>query len=232
MKQIYLSTLFLLPFFAFSQVGVNTDDPQAMLDVDGNMKVRTVPAVTTIDEDDHPILLRDATATGDDEIKEISARNLFTNTSVYAGENDGAWDLLNLGISGTNWNKISLTGADYTLGNPTLFNEGIYTAPETGIYAVHYEFQLEGGVNLNLLGNKQLGLLKGTTVVEQKLFDAVRVSLLGVTLAAVPVTSTSLDALVHLNAGETLTFAVETGGAILGLLTDNKVSVSIYRISY
>jgi len=36
--------------------------------------------------------------------------------------------------------------------------------------------------------------------------------------------------LVELNAGETLTFAVETGGANLSLLTDNSVSLSIIKL--
>lgn len=154
-----------------------------------------------------------------------------TGTGIYASRN-GAWSLINLGISGTNWNKISLTAADTKTGVSTLLNNGVYTAPKAGLYEVKYEVQLEGGIDLNILGGKSLGVLKnGTTLFEQKIFEAVRVSILGVTLAAVPVTSTTLSTLIHLNAGETLTFAVETGGVNLSLLTDNKVSVMVCKVS-
>ncbi|MEY8758966.1 hypothetical protein [Chryseobacterium tongliaoense] len=152
-------------------------------------------------------------------------------TAFYASA-DGAWSLINLGIPGTNWNKISLDSSNIITGVPSLFNNGVYTAPKSGLYQIMYEVQLEGGVDLSLLGGKSLGILKnGTTVFDRKIFDAVRVSLLNITLASIPVTSTTLNTMVKLNAGETLTFAIETGGVNLGLLTDGKVSVNIYKIS-
>jgi len=157
--------------------------------------------------------------------------NSGLGTAMYAMK-DGAWSLLGLGISGTNWSKIDLTTTDVKAGNSASFVNGVYTAPEAGIYEVNYEFQLEGGVDLSLLGSKVLGILKnGTTIYETKIFDAVRVSILGITLAAVPVTSTSLNTVIQLNQGETITFGVETGGINLGLLTDGKVKVSVSKIS-
>ncbi|MGE8431537.1 hypothetical protein [Chryseobacterium joostei] len=154
-----------------------------------------------------------------------------TGTALYASR-DGGWSLLNLNISGTNWNKINLTSTDTKTGVPTLLNNGVYTAPKSGLYEVKYEVQLEGGVDLGVLGGKKLGILKNnSTIFEQKLFDAVRVSLLNITLAAVPVTSTTLGTMIQLNAGETITFAVETGGINLTLLTDAKVSVSVHKVS-
>ncbi|UMQ42078.1 hypothetical protein MKS83_22215 [Chryseobacterium sp. Y16C] len=160
-----------------------------------------------------------------------SGSGMGSGTTVYATR-DGAWSLLNLGISGTDWNKINLTSTDVKAGNSASFVNGVYTAPEAGIYEVNYEFQLEGGVDLSLLGSKVLGIIKnGTTVYETKIFDAVRVAVLTVTLAAVPVTSSSLNTMIQLNAGETITFAVETGGVNLGLLTDGKVKISVSKIS-
>ncbi|MGK6344432.1 hypothetical protein ACMGDK_19655 [Chryseobacterium sp. DT-3] len=154
-----------------------------------------------------------------------------TGTALYASR-DGAWSLANLGIAGTNWNKISLTSTDTKSGVASLINNGVYTAPKPGLYEVKYDVQLEGGVDLNVLGGKSLGIIKnGATIIDRKIFDAVRVSLLNVTLAAVPVTSTTLTTVVQLNTGDTLTFAVETGGVNLGLLTDGKVSVNVYKIS-
>ncbi len=217
--------------FSIAQVGIGTDDPQATLDINGNLKVRTINEVTTLSPD-YVVLLVNHSPGGDNEIIQISPDNLFsTSSSAYSARKDGSWSLLNLGISGTNWYKINLTGDNDTrVGNPDLFTDGVYTAPESGIYMVTYEFQLEAGVNLDVLGNKRLGLIKnGTEIWEDKYFDAVRVELI-VPLLAVPVTSSTISSMVQLNAGETLTFAVETGGVNLSLLTNNLVSISIHKI--
>lgn len=232
MKNYLLIILVSGIYTSNAQVGVGTDNPQATLDVNGNLKVRgitEVPAITS----SHSIVLRDTSVSGDNEFVEISSDNFFASgSSAYSAQKEGNWSLLDLGISGTNWNKINITGTDTKIGDPGLFTDGVFTAPQSGIYMVNYEFQMQAGVNIELLGNKKLGLIKnGNTVWDEKLFDAVRVSLLGITVAAIPVTSSSMSTLVQLNAGETLTFAVETGGIDLGLLTDNKVSLYIYKIS-
>lgn len=232
MKNYLLIILVSGIYTSNAQVGIGTDNPRATLDVNGNLKVRgitEVPAITS----SHSIVLRDTSVSGDNEFVEISSDNFFASgSSAYSAQKEGNWSLLDLGISGTNWNKINITGTDTKIGDPGLFTDGVFTAPQSGIYMVNYEFQMQAGVNIELLGNKKLGLIKnGNTVWDEKLFDAVRVSLLGITVAAIPVTSSSMSTLVQLNAGETLTFAVETGGIDLGLLTDNKVSLYIYKIS-
>jgi hypothetical protein len=154
-----------------------------------------------------------------------------SGTSIYASKK-GDWSLVSLGVSGTNWSKISLTSSDTKTGVSSLLNNGVYTAPEAGIYKVEYEFQLQGGIDLTVLAGKKLGIFKnGTTLFEEKNFDAVRTSILGATLASIPVTSTALNTLIKLNKNETLTFAVETGGANLGLLTSNQVYILVHKIS-
>lgn len=232
MKNYLLIILVSGIYTSNAQVGIGTDNPQATLDLNGNLKVRgitEVPAITS----SHSIVLRDTSVSGDNEFVEISSDNFFASgSSAYSAQKEGNWSLLDLGISGTNWYKINITGTDTKIGDPGLFTDGVFTAPQSGIYMVNYEFQMQAGVNIELLGNKKLGLIKnGNTVWDEKLFDAVRVSLLGITIAAIPVTSSSMSTLVQLNAGETLTFAVDTGGVDLGLLTDNKVSLYIYKIS-
>lgn len=217
---------------AFSQVGIGTDDPQATLDINGNLKVRTVPEVTTV-TDDYFILMQNNSTAGDTEIIRISSDNFASPaaSTAYAAESDGGWSLLDLGISGTNWNRLNLSSGDTTIGDPTHFVNGTYTAPSSGVYMVNYEFQLEAGVDITLLGNKRLGLIKNGVVIEDKVFDGVRVDLGPLNVATVPVTSTNINKMVMLEAGDTLTFAVETGGVDLGLLTDNKVSLYVYKVA-
>ena len=217
---------------AFSQVGIGTDDPKATLDIDGNLKVRDVPEVTTV-TDDYFILMQNNSTAGDTEIIRISSDNFASPaaSTAYAAESDGGWSLLDLGISGTNWNRINLSSGDTTIGDPTHFVNGTYTAPSSGVYVVNYEFQLEAGVDITLLGNKRLGLIKNGVVIEDKVFDGVRIALGSIPIATIPITSTNVNKMVMLEAGDTLTFAVETGGVDLGLLTDNKVSLYVYKVA-
>jgi len=88
---------------------------------------------------------------------------------------------------------------------------------------------------LEALGGKRLGIIKNSNIVwDEKLFDGVRVSLLGITLASVPITSTKLTSLVQLAAGDTITFAVNVSGLLpvdITLLNSAKVNLYIYKIS-
>lgn len=235
-KNFLLFVFFVLTNISQAQVGINTSDPKSTLDINGNLKIRNVTSVTSVNSN-QTILLRDKTSTtGDFEIKEISSDLLVVaNASAYYASKSGSWSLLDLGL-GTFWSKINLTGAsDTKVGNPALFNTGVYTAPQAGIYTISYEFQFPAGVNLEALGSKRLGIIKnGSTIWDEKIFDGVRVSILGVTLASVPVTSTSLTSLVRLAAGDTITFAVNVSGLLpidITLLNSAKVSLYIYKIS-
>ncbi len=234
-EQLVIFITLIATSILYAQVGINTADPKSILDVNGNVKIRTVPALASLTSS-QTILVRDNSVAGDNEIKEINSDFLVTgNANAYYASKSGAWSLLDLGL-GNSWYKVNLTGSANTkLGNAAHFTAGVYTAPQAGVYAVDYEFQLAAGVDLEVLGGKKLGILKnGTTVWDEKLFDAVRVQVLTVTLAAVPVTSTKMTSLVQLAAGDTLTFAVNTSGILpinLGVLTNGKVSLYIYKIS-
>lgn len=231
-KNLFSLTLVMgISLSCFAQVGIGTENPQATLDVNGNVKIRSIPEVTSL-TGEHYILVMNQSESGDDEITQISSANFTTSATAYAAENEGGWSLLDLVITGTNWTRINLSSGDTTIGNPAHFVNGTYTAPSSGVYMVNYEFQLQSGVNINLLGEKRLGIIKNGEVIQEKEFDAVRVVVAGIiNLATVPVTSTNLSSLVQLNAGETLTFAVDTGGVDLGLLSDNKVSLYVYKVS-
>lgn len=234
-KYLLLFAIFSLTNILDAQVGINTSDPKATLDINGNLKIRNLPTVTSLSSS-QTILLRDiAPTTGDFEIKEISSDILvLANANAYYATKTGSWSLLDLGL-GNYWSKVNLTGAsDTKLGTPSLFNNGVYTAVQSGTYVVNYEFQFGAGVNLEVLGGKRLGILKNNVLWDEKLFDGVRVSLLGITLASVPLTSTKLTSLIQLNAGQTVTFAVNVEGLLpvdLTLLSNAKVNIYIYKIS-
>lgn len=195
----------------------------------GKLKVTGLPATTAVQLPSDKVIVQDAAGI----LKTANASDFAKtrNTTVYRAENDGAWSLLGLTIGGTNWSKINLQTSDTKLGNSALFSNGNYTVPSTGIYAINFEVQLEGGVDLGLLGGRNLAILKNNTLLEQKMVDAVRVSILGITLASVPVTSTSINTLHTLTAGDLISFGAQGSVLDLGLLTDGKVTIHIYKIS-
>ena len=237
-NRIFILVISLFSNIILAQVGINTTDPKATLDINGDLKIRTLNTVNTILTTEQVILLRDKSTAGDFVVKEVSADVLLDSHAYYASKS-GSWSLLALAL-GSSWYKINITGANDTkVGRQSLFTDGVYTAPQKGVYAINYEFQMASGVNLELLGGKKLGIIKNNTIVwDEKIFDGIRISLdLGLTtltIAAIPVTSTSLTSMVQLNAGETITFAVNTSGVLpvnLGVLTSGKVNINIYKIS-
>lgn len=236
-KYLLLFAIFLLTNMLNAQVGINTSDPKSTLDINGNLKIRTVTNLPSLNSN-HTVLVRDKSATtGDFEIKEVNSDFLLVtngNANAYYGSKTGSNSLITLGLGG-GWAKVNLTGAtDTKLGSPALFTEGVYTASQAGIYAVNYEYQFSAGVNLEVLGGKRLGIIKnGNTIWEEKPFEGVRVVLAGViNLANIPLTSTKLTSLIQLNTGDTVTFAVNTTGLVdLTLLNNAKLNIYIYKIS-
>src|SRR5690606_7800187 len=253
MKKFITPALLLGTILAYAQVGIGTETPEAMLDVAGDLRIQEetlleAPLKLAYIEDEevlefddsHIILVSDIS--DENIVKKLSLDNLrlalglsSRNTTIYSASNDGAWSLLSLGIFGSGRVQgVDLSATDVEIGDASLFSNAKYTAPEDGIYSISFELQLEGGVDLSLLGGKSLVILQNNAIIKQKVFDAVRVSLLGVTLAQVPVTSTELSTLVELNEDDTLSFGVFTEGLLpidLGLLEENKVSISIHKIS-
>lgn len=231
-KQFYFFGLILLATITRAQVGINTDNPKSTLDINGDLTIRTVANVETINPD-HSFLIRDNSVAGDGAIKEVSSNYLSQRNTAYYATRTGNWSLLNLNLGG-GWQKLSLTGtSDTKLGNPAIFNNGVYTATKPGIYMVNYEIQFESGVNVELLGGKKLGLLKNNSLWEEKSFDGVRLAILFLEIASIPVTSSSIQSIVELNTGDSLTFALNANGLLdLGLLTNAKVNLYVYRISH
>lgn len=234
-KNFLLFVFFVMTNILNAQVGINTSDPKSTLDINGNLKIRNISSLPSLSSD-QTILLRDKSTTGDFEIKEISSDILvIANANAYYASKSGSWSLLDLGL-GSFWSKINLTGtSDTKLGNQALFNTGVYTASQAGIYVINYEFQFGSGVNLEVLGGKRLGILKNNVVWDEKLFDGVRVSVAGIiTIASIPLTSTKLTSLVQLAVGDTITFAVNVSGLLpidLTLLSNAKVNLYIYKVS-
>ena len=215
-------------------VGINTTTPQATLDVNGNLKVRTVQTITSATTD-HTVLLRDKSVLGDFVLKEITVGNLLNSGgsgAAYSARKTGGWSLLTLSLGSSTY-PINLSGGDTRVGNSALFTNGVYTAPVSGIYDVNFGIQLSG-VDLTVLSGKSLVDLKNAAVWETKPFNGVRVQIGLFPAVTIPITSTDLHTLVQLNTGDTLTFGINTGGILpvnLGVLPISSTSLKVFKVS-
>lgn len=155
--------------------------------------------------------------------------------SVYSVSAESGFTLISLG--GLNqFAPIDLSDLSPTIGGNNIDSTGYYVAPSSGYYHVTYEIQTEAGIDLSLLGDKRIWLVKNIgaaeqSTVERKLFDAVRVSLGPISVVTVPVTSTTLTTIVQMDKGETLGFALDKTLLQVGLLTDLKLKINVHKIA-
>lgn len=153
--------------------------------------------------------------------------------AVYSASKTGGWSLLTLNIG--NWAKVNLVDLAPKFGGVNINSAGEYVAPSAGYYHVAYEWQLESGANLDILSSKKLGVIKnpGTTneLVESKNFDGIRIKVLTIDLASVPLTSTIITTMVKLDQGDRLAFVTESSLVNAGLLSTAKVTVNVHKIA-
>ncbi len=155
---------------------------------------------------------------------------LAKNTTFLGAKKTGNWGLLGVAIV-SELKRIDINSDDVFLGSTSLLNGGTYVVPESGVYIINYDLQFQSGVDLGLLGGEKMGILVNNNIAEVKSLDAIRVSLLGITLAAVAVTSSSLNTMIYLEEGDLVTFALSDSNINLNLLGQRKVSIYLYKVS-
>lgn len=245
MKTKIFSGIFaFLAISAFSQVGIGTANPLAMLDVNGTMKIRNTPVAPALPG--YQILALNDNTGGDFQVAQIdpqliidAAVNAFNttnvNTSVYAAKKIGGVSLLSLSLFST-WKQVNFTSADRTVGATGLLSDTdySYTVPSTGVYAVGYYFRYGTGLQASLLsgGTPGIGIIKNTagtfSVLDTREFNGVNLAaLINITLSESNITS-----LYRLQTGDKLYFGLINSGLLnLGILGSSNASFYIYKIS-
>lgn len=244
----------------YAQVGIGTENPEAMLDVAGTLQVReetTLQAPLKLEyiqgqseteiTPDKIILIADLM--DQDMVKGVSlesfteALNIPTentvNNSVYSAKLDSGISLLNIGILVGNWQPISFPIASKIVGNTALVNEnGVYTVPSNGVYAISVYFRYGTGIQASLLGGTpSIGIIKrpngnvtsaNDLVLESRNFSGINLAaLINITISEV-----EINTLYPLNQGDQIHFALNRGGvATLGLLETSSSSFFIYKVS-
>lgn len=87
MKKRAVLILVVSCVFGYGQVGINTTDPQATLDVNGNAMIRTVPDAPAAA--DYDFLVRNKTSMEVEKVNGNFSSPNFSNTIAKAVEEDG-----------------------------------------------------------------------------------------------------------------------------------------------
>lgn len=237
MKNYLLIILVSGIYTSNAQVGIGTDNPQATLDVNGNLKVREI-ALTESIPPGQAVLYVDNTVIGDAVVKKVTTEGLaealfneYFGSTIFAARKSSGISLLNIGLWG-NFQPIIFDESDVTAGNYELISNDGYLVPDTGVYLINYSFTYGTGIQLGLLsGTPKISIVRQTPsgFSEINFKDFAGITLAG--LASLTLSSADLSGMYQLNAGDRIYFGINRDGVNLGLLSSSQATVSIAKIS-
>ena len=232
MKNFYTSLSMLALFSSLTvsaQVGINNSNPQATLDINGNVIVRTVVPTTTAANYDFLVLNPTSKVV---EKFNGSLTGSSSNTTIAKAETTTGISLLTVGFGG--YNQINFAPADITINSGSNFSATTdsYTVPSTGIYAIYYEFRYDSGLKASLLGGSPgIGIFKTvgatTSLLDQRLFSGITIPL----VLSLTISQSSINSVYNLTKNDVIYFGLNQGGVALGLLGSSFASVNIRKIS-
>ncbi len=218
----------------FSQVGINTANPLATLDVNGTMKVRDTPEVTAL-----PGFQILALNQGDAAVYKMDPQLLIAasgvNTSVYSAKKSSGISLLSVGVFPSAFQPVNFSATDRTLGSATLFTngDGSYNIPSTGVYAVGFAFRYGTGLQASILsGAPGIGIARTragvSTLIDTRSFSGINLAIaINLTLS-----DSSISSLYSFQQGDKISFGlVDSGNINAGLLGSSTASFYIYKVS-
>lgn len=222
MKALLLFILIMVSGFSISQVGINTENPLASLDINGNLRVRDIQkhiSMLPIDS----ILISD----GKGYIEHISQTELNpTNCYSYAS-GSGIGGLLTISLSGTSWTKIPFNLELIDEHNDFDSSTATFTAREEGIYQVYVQIQTTSLLGADIFGVGIFVEKPGNPpqlVAEESYLN---VSVLGISVSP---STRKTQTILKLDAGDTIYFAAKANLISLQLLAGTSSYFTIHQI--
>lgn len=203
-KNIILVLFFLMiGITCYAQVGINTEDPQATLDINGNLRIRTVEKCSGL-----PCIDSILVKTNGGYIQSISKAQLAisNNVSFVSGTGSGSTILANVIII-SDWRRIQFDKEIIDENNDFDVITNTFTAPKDGIYKVYVQSKTSSLISAGDFGVGifvQRGMNAPELVAEE---NYVNVSVLGISVSP-PTRSTQI--LLALNFGDKIIFGVKS----------------------
>lgn len=213
MMNIKYLLILLLTFPLSAQVGINTTSPNAALDVNGDMMIKTVE-----DELDESIFATSILVTSTNGlVKKISSQQVFESSLKTAIKGNFSGTSTNININlGSNYAILPFDNLNFDTNNEYDTSTHTFTAKQDGIYEVYAQVNSSGGLALST--NYGIQILKGTEVIAQENFANINVSVLNLININVTPPIRSVQTLVQLSEGETIQFRLFTNLLSVNLL--------------
>ena len=198
-----------------AQVGIGTISPTASLDINGDLRIRTVPAEIMMEVADDSVLV----VSRDGRIKTIAA-SMITQRALASNVKGNFTSTGLVGVSlSTGPVTIPFDDEEWDVNEEFDTATSTFTAKQDGIYAVNVQLEADG--TLGIAANFGVLILKNGAVESRNSFPNIGVMGINVTP---PVRRA--ESLVQLVAGDTLSYQLE-GDLALGtvsLIGDDKDS--------
>lgn len=236
--KIYSLFLALSAVSAFSQVGINTSNPSATLDVNGTLKVRDTQMIPAL-----PGYTIMVVNDGSFQVAKVDPQLIIdaataasgTNTSVYAAKKATGISLLSLGLFPTGFRAVNFLAAERSVGSAALFSDtdNTFTIPSTGVYQVGFSFRYGSGLQAAILTNTPgIGIFRNRagvgTLIDSRTFSGLTIPL----VLSLTISESTLNSLYSFQAGDKISFGLTGSSALdVGLLGDSVGSFYIYKVS-
>lgn len=198
MRTFLLISLILLGIHGFSQVGIGTDAPTKDLDINGELRIRTI---NNGDVPTDGVILTDANGV----VKKTTPSNLINNTLKTVVKGSFAQDagsLVSLSLLSSEA-KITFNAEEIDLNDEYDVTSATYTAKQPGIYRVYS--QIKAGGTVAVATNFGISIRKNGTIIARNNFANIGITVVITEINVTPPVR-SAENLIQLNTGDTIEF--------------------------
>lgn len=226
---LIMKTIFVLFFITIAnpilgQVGINTVTPQADLDINGNLIVRTVP----VDNTSTSILVLGANR----EVRQNTTLLSGVPKSFVSATGATGISLLNISLL-NNWFKIQFPTKDFDENTDYSTATSEFTAPVAGIYNIYVQFATTSVVSASEVG---VGIFKKASgastfsLIAEETFLSVNVSVPPLLNLDVSPPTRKTQRLVKLAKGDVIIFGAKVPLVSVTLIGGSKSFFSINQV--
>lgn len=217
MKTLLISLLLVLPILGFSQIGIGTTDPTAMLDVNGNMRVRTTTSNIREAVAKDSIIVVDGLGNAQRTTSKKVIESHF-KTFIKGGFVSGSPATISLSILANSYTLIPFNTIEFDTNSEFNTTTSTFTAKQPGIYSVYVAIKANPG--LVAAGDFGVAVFKNGILNSKESY--MNVQLLGININP---PNRSIQTLMQLNTGDTISFKGYSGGVLtVGILSNGDES--------
>ncbi|MFD2890547.1 hypothetical protein ACFS5J_00750 [Flavobacterium chuncheonense] len=218
MKTISFYLISLVFFFftiddSLAQVGINHTEPEATLDVNGDLIVREIPLASTTPE---KMLVLNNTK------NKLEAINL--PKSFIKGKGGKGFSILNVTLLGS-WKQVSFPTIEFDENNDYDTSNQYFVAPMDGIYNIYAYAKMTSLISLSSLG---IGIVKETGGTYELIADQTYQSISVVGFGVVSPPTRQIQTLVKLNQGDKIYFAIKSTN--IAVFADAEAQFTIHQV--